>query len=401
MKLTEDVAKGLLRDLDLPVPEGRAAVSIEDAVAAAREVGGAAAVKALIAAGRRGKAGLVRLVANDGETAIAARELLGARTRETTVDRVYVERKVEIARELYLSMAYADRTPRMALSCRGGVEIETVHAENPEQVVVVDIDPLRGVTSWDAIEYWSRAGLTGRPLAAIGRLTARLYDAFVALDAVMLEINPLALDTDGVPTFAGTMLEIDDLALFRHPELRKSLEAAAPVNPREAAVQKANHDFPGGDSRYSELDGDIGLLVAGGGAGLLQHDMIVDMGGRPANHSDVSPSPGTEKLETVLDAIFTNPKARSLLIGYNYLQMARCDQVAKALKLSVERNGVDARRFPIVLRLFGPAEKEARSIVATIPGARYLDADATLEDGCRAVVDATRALSAQSKEAAR
>jgi succinyl-CoA synthetase beta subunit len=120
--------------------------------------------------------------------------------------------------------------------------------------------------------------------------------------------------------------------------------------------------------------------------------MIVDMGGRPANHSDLSPAPGTEKVEAVLDAIFTNPKARSLLIGYNYLQMARCDYVAQALKISVERNCVDPTQFPIVMRLYGPEEERAREIVDTIPGVNYLPPGCSLEDGCRAIVAATKNL---------
>ena len=390
MRLTEERAKALLRSRGLPVPDGAPAATPEEARALAEAHGGAVAVKALVPAGRRGKAGLVRLADTAEAATDAARDLLGREAAGATVERVYVERQAEIARELYLSFAFADRAPRMVLSCEGGVDIEGVHAATPDKVVVADIDPLRGVRPWDAIEHWSRAGLEGRALAAVGRLTAALYDAFVALDAVMLELNPIALDADGRPALVGTMLEIDDFALRHQPAVADLATAASPANPRERAVEIANRSHPGAASRDVELEGDIGLLVAGGGAGLLQHDMIVAMGGRPANHSDVSPAPGTEKLEAVLDAIFANPRSRSLLIGYNYLQMARCDQVAKALKISVERNGIDAGRFPIILRLFGPAEAEAREIVATIPGARYLPPDASLEDGCRAVVEATR-----------
>ena len=394
MKLTEDLAKSLLRIRGLPVPEGSAAASAEEAAAFAQAQGGRVAVKALIPTGRRGKVGLVRLTETAGEAAEAAREMIGAEAMGQRIAEVYVERRAEIEREFYLSFAFGDRAPRLVISCEGGVDIETVHTERPERVVVKEIDPLRGLKPWDAIECWLEAGLCGRELAAVGRLTARLYDAFVALDAVMMEINPLAVDVEGRPALVGAMMEIDDFALYRQRGVAKDGLPTPPANPREAAVQEANRAYPGADSRYTELEGDIGLLVAGGGAGLLQHDMIVEMGGRPANHSDVSPAPGTEKMEAVLDAIFTNPRSRALLAGYNYLQMAPCDQVAKALKISVKRNGVDACRFPIVLRLFGPAETEARKIVATIPGANYLPEGATLEEGCRAVVEAVRKTSA-------
>lgn len=392
MKLTEDAAKQLLRQRNLPVPPGAAAATVTGAAALAKEYGGAVAVKGLIAAGRRGKAGLVRLADTEEAASQAAGELLGSQAMGDTIQRVYVERQIDITRELYLSFAFADRTPRMVLSCQGGMEIEAMYTTSPEKIIVVDIDAVRGLTPWDAIEQWSGAGLTGRSLAAVGRLTARLYDAFVGCDATMMELNPLALDGNGVPLLVGVMMEIDDVALSRQPGLMANADAPMASNPREAAVERTNRDFPGGDSRYTELDGDIGLLVAGGGAGLLQHDMIVDMGGRPANHSDLSPAPGTEKVEAVLDAIFTNPRARSLLIGYNYLQMARCDHVAQALKISVERNRVDPTRFPIVMRLYGPEEERAREIVKTIPGVNYLPPDCSLEDGCRAIVTATKDL---------
>lgn len=399
MKLTEDAAKELLRQRNLPVPQGAVATAAAGAAAVAKEYGGAVAVKALILAGRRGKAGLVRLADTEEAASQAAADLLGIQAMGRKVERVYVERQIDIKRELYLSFAFADRTPRMVLSCQGGVDIEALHAASPEKIIVVNIDAVRGLTPWDAIAHWSSAGLTGRPLAAVGRLTARLYDAFVACDATMMELNPLALDANGTPALVGVMMEIDDLAVSRQPGLLTVASAPGSSNPREAAVEKANRDFPGGDSRYTELDGDIGLLVAGGGAGLLQHDMIVDMGGRPANHSDLSPAPGTEKVEAVLDAIFTNPRARSLLIGYNYLQMARCDHVAHALKISVERNRVDTRRFPIVVRLYGPEEESARAIVKTIPCANYLPPGSSLEDGCRAIVAATKKITIAGEKA--
>ncbi len=391
MKLTEDVSKRLLRDLGLPVPDGAAATSPDEARAQAVALGGAVAVKALIPTGRRGKAGLVRLADDADAAADAAADMLGRTTEAGTVERVYVERRIEFADELYLAFSFADRAPQVVLSREGGVEIEAVHRDMPERIVTAEIDPVRGLRPWEAIDLWSRAGLSGRALAQAGRLTARLYDAFVQLDGLMLELNPVALDSTGRCSLIGAMLETDDDALDRQPALADAPDRL-PANPRERAVSEANRAYPGGDSRYVELDGEIGLLVAGGGAGLLQHDLIVDMGGRPANHSDMSPAPGTEKLEAVLDAVFTNPRARSLLIGYNYLQMAPCDRVAEALLKSVRRNAVDARRFPIVLRLVGPKEARAREIVAGIEGAIYLPHEASLADGCRTIVEVTRAL---------
>ncbi|WP_181167549.1 ATP-grasp domain-containing protein [Mesorhizobium sp. B2-6-5] len=180
MKLTEDVAKELLRKRGLPVPQGTVATTASVAAIAAKGYGGAVAVKALIAAGRRGKAGLVRLAETEELASQAAADLLGIKAMGGKVERLYVERQVDIGRELYLSFAFADRTLRMVLSCQGGVDIEALHAASPEKILVVDIDAVRGLKPWDAIAHWSGAGLTGRPLAAVGRLTAQLYNAFVA-----------------------------------------------------------------------------------------------------------------------------------------------------------------------------------------------------------------------------
>lgn len=388
MKLTEDIAKSLMRRFKLPVPEGAAAETAAKVGELAAELGGTVAVKALLPTGRRGKSGLVRLVDASDAQAVAI-EMLGRETESGPVKRVYVEKGAGIEQELYLAFSFSGRMPMLTISTAGGVEIEQVHANTPEQIITTPVDPLQGLRSWEAIELWSRAGLTGRTLAEVGRLTARLWQAFVELDAEMMEINPLAVDSSGHLSLVGTMLEIDDCTLGRHPDLAE-ISSWQSNNPRERMVDEVNRANPGGDARYVEIDGNIGLLVAGGGAGLLQHDMIVDLGGHPANHSDISPAPGTVKTEAVLDAIFSNPRARSLLIGYNHLQMAPVDRVVEALANSVKRNQVDTARFPIILRLFGPREAEARALAAQIGGVTYLPPGTSLAEGARTIVEATR-----------
>jgi len=128
--------------------------------------------------------------------------------------------------------------------------------------------------------------------------------------------------------------------------------------------------------------------------------MIVDLGGRPANHSDISPAPETFKTEAVLDAVFSNPRSRSLLIGFNHLQMAPVDKIVEALAISVKRNKVDTAKFPIILRLFGPREAEARAMAAQIGGITYLPSGTSLSEGARAIVGATRKVVAEQGEGA-
>ncbi len=349
-------------------------------------------MKALVAAGRRGKANAVRSVETSAAAAAAAADILGRDVAGLRVERVYVERKVRIARELYVSFAFGAIGPQIVLSRHGGVEIEETFEREPDAIVRAELDLRHGLRVWDAMALWERAGVESAHLPKLAAITVRLFEAFQASDALMLEINPLVLDPDGTPMVVGAMMEVDDNASFRHPEwaaFNTVGESGRLPNERERAVIEADKKFPGGAVRYTELDGDIGLMVAGGGASLLQHDMIVAAGGRPANHSDISPTPTSDKPAAVFDAIFSNPNTRSLLIGYNYLQMAPCNIVIEGLLTAIKKHHIDARRFPIVIRLFGPKEEEARQL-ADLPGIVYLPRGATLADGVRAVIAENR-----------
>ena len=398
MQLTEDLAKAWLRERGLPVPPGQVANNPAQARAAAAALGPRVAVKALVAAGRRGKAGGVRLADGPAESALAAAAILGTTVAGQAVDRVYVENAVPITQELYLSFAFGDIVPKVVVSRAGGIDIEAVAASDPDRIVSRDIDPRQGLAPWHAADLWDRAGVAPALIPGLAALTVELYRAFCDADALMFEVNPLAVTPAGL-AIVGTMMEIDDCALTRHPVWRElALAAIGPggraLNERELAVVSANRQFPGGAVRYSEVEGNIALLVSGGGAGLLQHDLVLAAGGRPANHSDLSPTPTPDKPAAMLTAMLSNPAARGLLIGYNYLQLARCDLTLQALAIAVERCGVDPRKFPIVIRLFGPAEDEARKIAAGLPGVRYLPHGASLADGVNAIVAAVRQVTA-------
>jgi succinyl-CoA synthetase beta subunit len=391
MKLLEDRAKAWLRGRGLPAPEGRGAASAEEALDAARALGGRVAVKALVAAGRRGKAGAVKLAADAQGAAAAAADILGLELAGQRVARVYVEQAVEIAAELYLSFGFGRFAPQIVASRRGGVDIEAVASEEPGALVTAEVDPLRGLRPWEAARLWERAGVESRLIPALAQLTVRLYEAFRAGDALMLEINPLAVTRDGALSLVGAMMEADDSALFRHPDWQAlpASDGARALSERERAVIEADRTFAGGAIRYTELDGDIALFVSGGGAGLLQHDLVVAAGGRPANHSDLSPA-SVDKPAALFDAMFTNPRVKGVLVGMNYLQLLPCTVIVEALLISLKRNNIDATRLPIVLRLFGPKEDEARALAATVPGLRYMPHGATLGDAVREIVAAVK-----------
>lgn len=396
MKLLEHRTKDRLRAAGLPVPQGRRATGLDEVAEAAAGLGGRVAVKALVAAGRRGKAGAVRLADDAAAARSAAQAMLGTEVAGLPVRAVYVESAVDIEREFYLSFAFGDMAPQLLVSCEGGVEIEQVAAHRPDALVRRDIDPLRGLAVWQAAAAWEQAGAASAHIPGLAQVTVALYEAFVACDGLMLEVNPLAVLRDGNLSVVGAMLEVDDNALFRHPEWAEDELAAQEgqgvggrkLNARELAVLEANRTLPGASVRYTELDGNIGLMVSGGGAGLLQHDLMLAMGGRPSCHTDMSPTPTPEKPAALIEAIIRNPKVEGLLIGFNYLQLAPCDRVAQSLLLALDRTGIDTANFPVVLRLFGPREVEARGLLAGRPGIQYLPAGASLEDGVRAILAA-------------
>ena len=392
MKLLEDRAKAWLRMRGLPVPQGRAVTTPAEAAEAAVALGNRVAIKALVAAGRRGKAGGVKLVDGPDSARRAAQDILRLEIAGQRCSRVYVEAAADIKDEFYLSFGFGKLAPEIVVSRCGGVDIEEVAATNAGDLVRAGIDPLLGLTPSRAAELWDRSGIASELIPALASLTAKLYAAFCASDALMLEVNPVGVLQDGSLSIVGAMMEIDDNALFRHPDWRDlGLGEAGPggraLNERELAVIEADRKFPGGAIRYTEVTGEIALFLAGGGAGLLQHDLVIAAGGRPANHSDLSPT-NVEKPAALFDAIFANPGAKGLLVGMNYLQMLPCTLVAEALLLSLARNKVDTTRFPIVMRVFGPGEEQARAMVAGIPGLRYLPTGASLEDGVREIVAA-------------
>lgn len=394
LPLTEDKAKAWLRRQRFPVPQGEAVDSPEAAAEAARKLGGGAVVKALVPTGRRGKAGAVKLVDSPEAAADAAKDMIGREVQGYRVSKVYVEAKVDIAAEYYLSIALDSFPPKLLISREGGVDIEQTQASNPEAITVVDLDPTDGLKPWKAIAAWKDAGVAGPALPKLAALTSRLFTAFQEADAVTLEINPLVVDSEDNLSLVGAMVGIDDDALGRQGSWLASEDdpdwmfAGRDLNDRERGAFEANQKFRGGMIRYRELDGDIGLLFNGGGAGLLQHDLIVGMGGKPANHSDMN-GVNPEKIKALARAILDNPNVRGLLISANHLQMTRADRKVEPIVEVLEERGIDPKTFPVVIRMFGPREEEARAAAARLPGVHYPPTGTPLEDVCRMIVDLT------------
>ncbi|MPZ47129.1 MAG: hypothetical protein GEV05_27955 [Betaproteobacteria bacterium] len=315
-------------------------------------------------------------------------EILFRATAGYPVRSVLVQAFADIAAELYLAYAISGRAARLLVSAQGGIEIERLAESNPQALVSVPLDPLRGVSPGFAAEQWQRAGVNDRMLTALADITSRLYEAFVAADATLLEINPLASSPDGSVCIVGALMSIDEHALFRHRDwIDENADDQLPSNPRERRVAIVSRDVLGGECQYIELDGDIGLLVGGGGPGLYQHDLMLELGGRPANHS-VTPPTGSDnrKLRAVIEAIFDNPRLKALLVGFNFAQMARTDIRVRTLVEVLDAKRIDTRKLPIVIRLFGAGEELSRAMVAGRPNVHYVPRGTSLKEAVALVV---------------
>ena len=362
MKIHEYQAKELLRRFGVATPRGRACFSVEEAVAAAREIGGGFwVVKAQIHAGGRGKAGGVKSARSLEEVRAHAARLLGLRlvTHQTgpqgqTVRRLLVEEGIGIARELYAGLALDRLAQRACLmvSPEGGMDIEEVAARTPERIHRVHVDPETGVTPAEAAELAASLGLEGAQREAGAQLLAALWRCFEESDASLAEINPLAVTSDGRVLAADAKLNFDDNALFRHPEIvaLRDLDEEDPLE-----VEASKHDLS-----YIALEGDIACLVNGAGLAMATMDTIKLYGGNPANFLDVGGGATTEKVTAAFKIMLANARVRAILVNI-FGGIMKCDTIAQGIVAAARETKLSV---PLVVRMKGTNEELGKRILA-------------------------------------
>ena len=360
MDIHEYQAKQLLRPYGVASPPGECAFTAEEAELAARRIGGSRwVVKAQILAGDRGQAGGVKMVASGADVRETARELLGSRlvTPQTGRDgeyvrRVYVESVCQAASEHYLALGLDRTASRVTLvgSDAGGTSIESVAGAHPERISQVTIDPVDGLNAAEARRLAADMGLGERHAAAAERLMIGLYDAFVAYDASLIEINPLALTRDGELLALDAKMSIDDNAMFRHRDIEDLRE-----RDQEGRLDRARHGF-----NYIALDGDIGCVVNGAGLAMATMDILEVHGGAPANFLDVPPAAGRDRITAACRLVLENPRVKVLLVNIVGGGITRCDVVAEALASACRAAG---RAVPIVARFEGVNRELARKVL--------------------------------------
>ncbi|MBE7558373.1 ADP-forming succinate--CoA ligase subunit beta [bacterium] len=384
MKIHEYQAKELLRRFGVPVPAGRVAFTLEEAEAAARELAGRVVVKAQIHAGGRGKGGGVKLAASVEEAVAHARAILGMTlvTHQTgpagrLVKKVLVEEASAIARELYLGVV-VDRAAECIVimgSTEGGVEIEKAAAETPEKIIKVAVDPATGMQPFHARRLAFGLGLTGDLFKPATALMSSLYRAFVELDASLVEINPLIVTQDGRILALDAKLNLDDNALFRHPELAelRDLDEEEPLE-----IEAGKHHL-----NYIKLDGEVGCMVNGAGLAMATMDIIKLAGSSPANFLDVGGGASVERVAAAFRILTSDPNVKVVFINI-FGGIVRCDRVAGGVIEACRQVHVSV---PMVVRLEGTNRDQAKEMLKE-SGLNLIVSEGDLSDAAQKVVAA-------------
>jgi succinyl-CoA synthetase beta subunit len=372
MNVHEYQAKELLAQFGVQVPKGIAALTVEEAVAAAKSLPGPLyVVKAQIHAGGRGKGkfkelgadakGGVRLAKTIDEVEAFAKEMLGNTlvTVQTgaagkQVNRLYVTDGVDIASEYYLSMVVDRATGRIALivSTEGGMDIETVAHDTPEKITTIVVDPAQGFMPHHGRAVAFALKLSGSLNKQAQVVSKQLYDAFVALDCEMLEINPLVETKTGELLVLDTKMSFDSNALYRHPDVM-ALRDETEEDPAE--VKASKHDLA-----YIKLDGDIGCMVNGAGLAMATMDIIKLNGAFPANFLDVGGGANKEKVTAAFKIILSDPAVKGILVNI-FGGIMKCDIIADGIVAAAKEVNLSV---PLVVRLEGTNVEQGKAILA-------------------------------------
>jgi len=379
MDLLEYQGKQLFARHDIPVPAGRHATTVEEAVAAADDLGYPCVVKAQVKIGGRGKAGGIRL-ADDGRQARAhAEAILGLDIRGFTVHELWVEEASKIEAELYASILLdrSAKAPLVMLSTKGGMDIEAVADEDPGSIAVLHVDPLLGFQDFHGRRLCFAAGVDADLVRPIGAFLRRLYDVFVAEEATLVEVNPLIVTPERAVRALDAKVTLDDNALFRHPDNAELRDPSA-EDPQERMAKERG-------LTYVKLDGDIGIL--GNGAGLVMStlDVVAQYGGQPANFLDAGGGSKAEAITQAVEVILSNEKVKAVLFNI-FGGITRCDEVARGL---VEAFRLIEPQVPFVVRLDGTNDEEGRRILADA-SLRGVHTAATMDEAAQKVVELAR-----------
>jgi succinyl-CoA synthetase beta subunit len=376
MDLLEYQGKQLFARHGVPVPAGSPAGTVEQAVAAADEIGYPCVIKAQVLIGGRGKAGGIKVAQDRAEAEEHSRAILGMDIRGFTVHEVWVEAASDIASEYYASIVFdrAAKKPLVMLSTQGGMDIEEVADTNPDAIARLHVDPLLGFQDFHARRLAFEAGVDADVVRPVGALLTKLYDAFSGEEAMLVEVNPLIVTSDRKVMALDAKVTLDGNSLFRHPD-NADLRDAGGEDPQEQMAKERG-------LTYVKLDGNVGIL--GNGAGLVMStlDVVAQAGGKPANFLDAGGGSKAEAITQAVEVILSDEKVTAVLFNI-FGGITRCDEVAKGL---IEAFDQIKPTVPFVVRLDGTNDAEGRRLLAEadLPN---VHAEATMLGAAKRVVE--------------
>jgi succinyl-CoA synthetase beta subunit len=397
-RLLENHALDILKRSGIRVPRSRVISSPEEAKETAKEFGGRTVLKALIPAGGRAKAGAIRIAPTPEGAAEYAHELLGRIVLNFTVDEILVSEFVKIAKEFFVSLTFdsMSRKPLVLFSSLGGVDVESILERDPARLIEQPVPISSGLRPYVAREIAESAGLKGIEMAAAADALVRLYRIFREFDAETVEVNPLTLTDQGELVAPSAVIVIDNQALFRHPELSgiadpERTNGWRPLTPLERDIRSIDRIAADSAIRFNDLDGGkVAFMMTGGGAGLLALDCIMRLGGEPATTFDITPGRVEEKMYLATKAILSKSGLKGLIAGGNITNFIPIDIKVRGVMRALKELRVNPTDFPIVFRFAGPGVEEARRLATELPGIEFYDAESSLEDAVKRIVELTR-----------
>ena len=373
MRLHEYQAKGVFADAGVPVPDSRLATTVEEVVSAVSEIGFPAAIKAQVHVGGRGKAGGIKIATDEAEARQYAEEILGMDLKGYTVETVLVEAGVDFENELYvgITMDRGEGEPVAMVSTEGGVDIESVAEETPERIAREHIDPAFGLHPYQARKAVYGAGIPRDVAGDVASILSTLYDLYESKDASEIEINPVMITADREVVAADGVMNIDEDALFRQPELAE-MEDEAAGDELEAKANEYGFD-------YVRLDGNVGIIGNGAGLVMATLDLVDHYGGAPANFLDIGGGAKAERVANALDMVFADENVDSVVFNI-FGGITRGDEVATGINEALGRFDEIPKR--VVVRLAGTNAEDGMEILNT----DLVDVEATLDDAVRRAV---------------
>jgi succinyl-CoA synthetase beta subunit len=375
MKLHEYQAKSVFADAGIPVPDSALASDVDAAVAAAEDIGFPVAIKAQVQVGGRGKAGGIELVDDAEEARDAAERIIGMDLKGLHVDRVLVEAAVDFVNELYVgvTMDRGEGEPVAMVSTRGGVDIEQVAEEDPDAIVREHVDPAFGMHPFQARKAVYEAGVERDVAGDVASILRTLYELWDEKDGSDAEINPLMVTEDREVIAADAVMNVDEDALFRHPDLQEMEEESASDDPLERKADEYDFD-------YVRLDGNVGIIGNGAGLVMTTLDLVDHYGGEPANFLDVGGGAKAERIANALDMVFSDENVDAVVFNI-FGGITRGDEVARGINDAL--GAFDEIPKQVVVRLAGTNAAEGMEIL----NADLVQVEDTLEAAVQRAVE--------------